>query len=220
MAVSHVQVATTQEFHSTSSVASITGSVTVTAGANLLVVFTHNHGNGTTTGVTYNGVAMTTHGTSLATFFTQYKRSTMWYLVDPPTGSAYDIVASFSATLQDHGFTWATFSGYSSLGTFYSNASPTNSTSANGTVTVSDWASGDYSVGSILVRVNPITAGDTAMGNYTSIANNDNYVNSEYTTADGNLNWTHTAEVWAAVGCAIKGSGGSVTSPYYAYAQQ
>ena len=215
MAVAAVQVATSQEFHSTSSGTTITGSVTVTAGANLLIVFTHNAFTPTTTAVTYNGVAMTLLGSSVATFFSSYKRVYAWYLVDPPTGAAYNIVATWSSARYDYGFTWATFSGYSSIGTVYSNASPTNGTSANGTVTISDWASGDYAVGSNIVNQSG-TSGDTAMGNYTSIANDDNYVNSEYQTADGNLNWTHGADVWAACGFAIKGAAGGSVMPIIA----
>lgn len=203
MAVAPVQVATTQEFHNTTSVSFVSGSVTITAGADYLICFTHNAGAPVASGMTYNGVALTYLGESTATFYSTQKKVRAWGMASPPTGSAYTLRADWDIAMQDMGFTWATFSGVGSIGTVYSNAPALNSTSANGSVTVSDWATGDYAVGSIVVN-QAITAGDTEMGRYSSIANNDNYVSSEYQTADGALNWTHGADIWAAIGLALK----------------
>lgn len=194
------------EAHNTASANPITSSITVGSGANLLVVFTSGWFNATQNPcntVTYNGLSLTKVGTATADFYSNYRKTEMWVLENPPTGAAYNLIATWNAARFDLGFTWQSFSGYGSLGAFYANTSPTNSTTSNPTLTISDWAAGDYAVGNVLSG-SALTAGDTAMGNYTSLANDNNYVSTEYQTADGNLNWTCVADEWAACGAAIK----------------
>lgn len=211
----------TGEAHSVSNVSSVTRSTTLTAGVNLLIAFAHNDGTGTCTGMTYNGSAMTSLGSATHLWFSVTDRVEAFYLANPSAGSAYDLVATWSVSRNDYGFTFASLSDYGSIGTFYSNSPATNSTGANGSVTVSDWATGDIAVASILVNATTVSNDDTLISSYISTGNNDNYVNSESTTADGNLSWTHTARPWVACGFAIKpASGGPTGSPYYAYAQQ
>lgn len=205
-------VNTGAEAHSTVSTASITTSATIGSGANLLVVFTNNVGTVTCTGVTYNSIPLTSLGVSSSNFFGNINRVEMWYLINPPIGTPYNLIAAFSAAQQDMGFTWQSFSGYDHFGTFYANNSPLNAVSANGNVTVSDWASGDYTVGSILDTVELVTSNDTEMGHYISASNNDNHVSTAYTTTDGILNWTHGSTPWAACAVAIKGPSTTIIS--------
>jgi len=200
-------------FHDTNNVSSITGSVTLTAGADFLAITAHNDGSGTVSSVTYNGVALTKKVSAASNFFGNIKNSEGWYLANPATGAAHNLVVTWTAARQDMGFTVQSFSGYGSLGAAYSNTSPVNGTSADPTVTVSDWASGDFAFGALLIGGGAPTAGDTSLVSYSSIANNDNYVNSEYQTADGNLNWTHAADAWASIGFAIKPAAASSVMP-------
>lgn len=200
-------------FHDTNNVISITGSVTLTAGSDLLTVSAHNDGSGTVSSVTYNGVALTKKTSAASNFFGNIKNSEAWTLANPPTGAAYNLVVTWTVARQDMGFTAQSFSGYGSLGAAYTNTSPVNSTSADPTVTVSDWASGDFAFGAVLIGGGAPTAGDISLASYASIANNDNYVNSEYQTANGNLNWTHAADAWAAIGFAIKPAAANSVMP-------
>jgi len=189
----------------------VTLSTTLTAGANLLVIFTYNYnGANACTGVTYNSVAMTEHVSKIHDNFGGIARVKMWYLANPSTGSAYNIVATWAgAGSYDKHIAGASFSGYGSIGTGYSNSAPTNSTSANPSVTVSDWASGDYAVGGVIMMYSSPTTGDTLIASDFSNNNDDTYSNCSYQTADGNLNWTSSAAAWAAVGAAIKPSSSS-----------
>lgn len=194
---------------------SVTLSQTLTAGANLLVIFTYNyHGANGCTGVTYNGVSMTEKVSMIHDNFGGMARIKMWYLENPSTGSAYNIVATWEgAGSYDKHISGASFSGYGSIGTGYSNSPATNSTSANPSVTISDWESGDYAVGGVIMMYSTPTEGDTLIAADFSNNNDDTYSNCAYQTADGNLNWTSSAAAWAAVGAAIKPS----TSPSLQY---
>ena len=197
---------TGNESHSTSSVSSITTSFTVSASAGTLLAFLVST-NVTGSTFTYNGVGATKRGTASRDWYGTVKYKELWTLDDTFDGSAHNMVATWSGAAQDLGFTWQSFSGVTSLGTVYTNGTAPNSTSANPTLTISDWASGDYAVGSV-DDLNSVTAGNTEMGNFVSLAYNDIHVSSQYETANGNLSWTASSGDWCAIGCALKGTSG------------
>ena len=73
----------------------ITLSYTATAGTSLLLVALATRGASDITGltITYNGVGLTSFGSIRGS--TNGNRIDYWYMVNPPTGSAYNIVADW-----------------------------------------------------------------------------------------------------------------------------
>lgn len=178
----------------------------LTAGANLLVIWTVNHGANACTGVTFNGVSMTSLGEATCSYFGNIKRTKMWYLENPDTGSAYDIVATWGTSVFDKILVGASFSGYGSFGTAYTHNSAIDSVSSNPALTIADWASGDYATGcvSCLGIANDPTEDNTLIAEQSVSFNDDHWANAEYSTSTGSLSWTLAAWVGAIVGAAIK----------------
>lgn len=183
-----------------------TKSQALTAGANLLVIWTVNHGANACTGVTYNGVSMTSLGEKTCNYFGNIKRVSMWYLENPATGSAYDIIATWGTSVFDKIIVGASFSGYGSFGTVYSNGTAVDGFSANPTLTISDRAAGDYAVGCVGIMgiANDPTEDQTLIAEQSVAANDDHWANAEYSTSTGSLSWTVGGSVWANIGAAIK----------------
>lgn len=178
-------------------------SQTLTSGANVLVVWTHSFSSIAATGVTFNGSALTSLGSKTHDWFGSIITIQMWYVENPTTGSAADIVATWGSSLRDRILTAASFSGYGSWGTVYTNSPSTNAKSANPTVTIADWASGDYALGGLIDTYYDATEGGTLIAADHAAFNDDIGANSQYKTADGSLTWTMLSEQWATIGARI-----------------
>ena len=86
-------------YYLTSSGTSFTWGYIVTAGSTCLVIaegagLTAGGGPTTPSGITYNGVAMTLVPSSIATD-SNFVESSIWYLINPPTGISYNFIATF-----------------------------------------------------------------------------------------------------------------------------
>lgn len=69
--------------------------LTCGASATILVVFVDVDSGGSTTGVTYNGVAMTQSGTGTTL---NSREASTWYLLNPDTGSSFNVSAAYSGS--------------------------------------------------------------------------------------------------------------------------
>lgn len=186
----------------------LTLSTTLTAGANLLVVWTDtpNPDTNSNSGVTYNGSAMTLLGSCLRDYYGNKLRSNMWYLENPSTGSAYNIVSTWTENRYFKVLFGASFSGYGSFGTLYSDVSGFTQEGTSQSISISDWASGDYAVAGIITESSTPTSSDTVMSTAASYFTG----NCAYQTANGNMEWTTPGNaVWNILGAAIKPSSSS-----------
>ena len=198
-----------------SSASSLTISLTVTAGANLLRAQAAHAGaaNLTISGITYNGVALTQVVEASTTNGSTYIRTGMWALQNPPTGTAYNLVVTFSGSDTGLALGWDTWSGFDHFGTPSTNSVSANT--VNPSVTVTDWATGDYAIGAVAANWTTVTAADTQ--NFYIADNAGCELSGVYQTADGALNWTSALGVWGCVGVSLKpAAGGSSVMPIIA----
>ena len=218
MAIAYVQSGTASD---TNSVSSITSSVNLTGSPNILVVYPGWFSLTSTRAVsssTYNSVSLTQLSGAKAqcNYYAQYTNTDIWYLKNPATGSAYNLVVTWDAAEQDMGFGWNSWSGVDTttpFGTPVTANSPLNNTSANPSVTAS-WSSGEVAIGDCYDNV-AITSGNTHSWAYTSAAQNNNYSDGEYSTSTGALTWTAAASEWAATAVNLKPSGGATQGVVY-----
>jgi len=158
MAVAAVNVSTGQDgVDSSGSATSIIVSANITSGASSLIVVVCSQNNSTNvspSGVTYNTsnnlTKVTSSDSNQSWYGGQQLHTSIWYLNNPPTGSALDIEATWaSAPSGAIGLGWASFSGTDTTpcGTASINSSGDDSTLANPSVTVSDYTAGEYLIG-------------------------------------------------------------------------
>lgn len=135
-----------------------TGNFTVGAGSNRIVLlYTHSNLNsaGYITGVTYNGVAMTSTATAQHCNPANPITGTMWYLVAPASGAHAFVISSAGGTNTD------------ALAISYANASQTGVPDSN-TVNCLGQAGGDalYTVSVTTVAANCVLVMGLSVGNY------------------------------------------------------
>jgi len=115
-------------------------------------------------------------------------------LNNPPTGSAYTIVATWGSSIDAGGYGWATFSGSDST----TPVGTANTLSSAGTtspsITVTDYTSGDITIG-VTIDGGGSTLAYTAGTNCTKLADygnaGANYQSSyEYNTTDAVISWS------------------------------
>lgn len=152
----------------------VTWSHTVTAGSNpaLFVIMPSVTSTQTVTGVTYNGVAMTGPVVDIRDNGSSELRHYFYYMVNPPTGSAHNIVATYSGTLDSGNFAAGVAFSFTGVNQTFPFRYPTVnwagpqglSTTMVGNIT--DAVSGDYVIGSAVDHSSTITQG----GSQTSAA--------------------------------------------------
>lgn len=174
---------------------SVTVSHTCASGAMLVVFVGYSFVAFTTvSGVTYNGVAMTSQG-SVTNGSNQ--RLMVFTLTNPASG-ANNIVVSFNDnTSLAMGVIGVSVTGAGSIAD-YTAAGPTTSTTPS--VTIPSIGAGDMPVAGALTLGNP-TDGDTAIVEI--FANSNHYVTAgrQAVGGDGVINWTTGAsDVWLAAG--------------------
>lgn len=162
------------------------------------------------TGVTYNGVAMTSLG--VVNYNSANEHLSLWYLLAPATG-ANNVVATASGSTFIIGVS-ASYYGVaqtSTFGTFASNSGATGAASTNTVVTTSSTqlvidavnnaaASTDTATASQTKRFQPATSG-AALGDIAATGSNMT------------LTWSFTSSVWAQVSVAMNPSGGAAVTP-------
>ena len=201
----------------TNSQTTVTLSATVTAGANLLVVFTTgtvDSANTHPTGVTYNGVAMTNLSAANANadwYGSTYPTSDIWYLLSPATGAAHNIVATWAASKDSHALAWSSFSGANATtpmsGGVGANA-PADTDESSTSVTPTGFTSGDIIVGVATARsgsITSLTAGQTSLVAFGNAGVN-NMSLSQYRTTTGAITSTIVGDTssWASSAGVIK----------------
>lgn len=200
-------------------VGTLTFSHTCPAGHTKLVVLVATGGSGgvdVLTGITYNSVALTR---KISVSDGAFERAQIWELDSPTTGSAQNVVISYStgASGVQFGYGSISFDGAAAAtGTASSNTGST----ANPSVTVADSANGDIVV-SVVANDNAAAAQSPSTGtvifDFEDIASDSDFT-AQYQTATGtNTVCTFTQSdttggSWAIVGVAIKQAGGGGSS--------
>jgi hypothetical protein len=198
-------------------VTSVTVSITPSASANLAIVQESHSGSGTVTGVTFGGNAMTLVPGSQST--TDNFETSVWYLVNPPTGSSQAAVISYS-----------TFNGYVGVGVeSYVNvntSSPYAGVNTNGgsgagpsSVSVTGAVVGqDLYIAHALFLATSGTDNQTNMWDQLNINSGAAAFGSQMAASgSGNFSWTWggtQTDGWSAVGLVIKGIASTPQSYY------
>jgi len=165
----------------------VTWSHTVTGGTHpaLFVILPSVTSTQTVTGVTYNGVAMTGPVVDIRDNGSSELRHYFFYMVNPPTGSAHNIVATYSATLDSGNFAAGVAFSFTGVNQTYPFRYPTvNWSGPQGLATtmvgnITDAVSGDYVIGSAVDHSSTISQG----GSQTAVATWSGWNNG------GNTSW-------------------------------
>jgi hypothetical protein len=196
----------------------------------ILVVATfiyHSSGELSVSGVTYNGVAMTAAGAGYGTI-SDSGQLRYWYLLNPPTGSSYNIVATLSGagTCEEMAIMAQAFSDVDQTTPFGSQVGTngTNSAASTGTVSL---AGSDIALA--------VWSGYDAAGAYTITPNGTGIVedeNGNFNTTLGfqsrtnaTLGWAHSVSVdsFQQLSIPLKhaaGGGSAIAAKAYYYRQR
>jgi hypothetical protein len=202
-------------------VQSITGSHTCGAGATKLVILP---GNGLSsvpaterdvTGCTYNGVACSF--VAREDNSTNWAHAEIWQLNSPATGAAHDWVVTYGNSAIQSQIAASAIS-FNDAAAASGTPNTAEGSGANANVTVVDSASGDIVVSNTFSDVGPISAtteAGTLIAEDEDISSDSDY-NAQRQVASGAstvCSWTHSAELWAACGVAIRTAGGGFFRP-------
>lgn len=157
------------------------------------------------TGVTYNGVALTSLGS--LSFTNNYRGNvSAWYLMSPPTGSSYSVSIAFANTETGFGACAIPLSGVdtSTVPTIATN----HATSAAASVSVTGAGVNDVQMAQCFIRSTSLVSSQTAhlIAAVNGINSLDGF-SADYIpgASAGNFAWTLTSGDWLALGVTVYG---------------
>lgn len=190
------------------------------ASATLLTV-EENNGNGTggvtPTGITYNGVALT-RLTAASIIGGTFFESSIWYLINPPSG-AHTIAVTLPSVQALIGSGSVSFTGTDTVSPFYTAGAGTFQTSASATdaVTATGASSGDMYIATTHVHnfTGTITSNSPSTNEWkiTGIGANTSASGDVQTGTGGAFAWTESSAEKVAVAIGIKQASGATGPP-------
>lgn len=186
------------------------------ASANLLVVLENNAagtGGVTPTSVTYNSVSLT-QLTAASIIGGTYFETGTWYLVNPPTGSAYTVAVTLPSSQAFGGSGSISFSGVNTTTPFYTSGAGTNQSSSGSppfNVTATGAGTNDLYVGGIFIHASGVTSSSpsTNQWNIQSIGGQTAASGDTQTSSGGTFAYTLTGDAgdqFTAVAVGIQGA--------------
>jgi hypothetical protein len=200
-----------------SSLSSFTVSVTVLAGTNVLSVQENNAnaaGGLTPTSVTYNGVNLTMVPSS-SVISNQFE-SSIWYLINPPTGTAFNLVANYSAAQNFFALGGIFLSGVNTSSPVGTAATNSGTTVAGGSVAPTGAGANGLYIGTCFAFGTTLSSGGSQTNQWNQNAVGGLLSGSGDTATNGNsFTWTAggSTDNWTASGVAfLPSSSGAVVA--------